>query len=485
MVILNNLVSAFYNISFIQPEGLWEALILNVFNWGFLANYGWRVLVFTLCLKLLLSPIDIYQRVSMRKTQKVTEKLSYSLDKLEKQYANDEKLKAQKKQELLQKNGAGMNPLKTCLPMLVTLIVFITLFSGLRVIGAYKNADQYAQYYNEYKNVYQCVVNNNEVTLAKDGNPSSDRVASYQQSYIDGMGNYVKYLSSLKDPVEPTDPAKPAGCDDIITAYESATNPTFVDLQNFAFFTGFSSLTAEEQAYHVNNLASYVGSSAVHKIYNDVVEDFLWIKNIWAVDAPWESSVSNYQNFDKNTRYAEGFMGCGSCMSQPSYLAVGKMKVNDELGITTTEQKSSLLEDMKKQETYNMVMRDLLSDPTKNTANGYLVLPILSVILAFLTTFMSQGQQKKSGQAMEGQNGMSMKLMTWMMPLLIGFFSFQYTASFALYLVVSYLVSLLVNLVMMIIYRVMDKKENDVDVIKYGRPNFNDSNNDTHAKPKN
>ena len=40
-----------------QPNWLWELLILHVFD--FIANYGWRVVFFTLCLKLLLSPLDI------------------------------------------------------------------------------------------------------------------------------------------------------------------------------------------------------------------------------------------------------------------------------------------------------------------------------------------------------------------------------------------------------------------------------------------
>ena len=40
----------------------------------------------------------------------------------------------------------------------------------------------------------------------------------------------------------------------------------------------------------------------------------------------------------------------------------------------------------------------------------------------------------------EGENGtsaMTQKMMTWMMPLMFGFFSFMYTASFSIYMVVS------------------------------------------------
>ena len=75
---------------------------------------------------------------------------------------------------------------------------------------------------------------------------------------------------------------------------------------------------------------------------------------------------------------------------------------------------------------------------------------------------------------MSGQSGMTMKMMMWTMPIMIGMFAFMNVAAFALYLVVSYLVSLLVSLIMMFIYYVMDKKMDDDDLIHtYGRPNFN------------
>ena len=68
-----------------EPSWLWEKIILHVFD--FIANYGWRVVVFTLCLKLLLSPLDIYQRYKARKNQRITEKLKPQMEKLQKQYS--------------------------------------------------------------------------------------------------------------------------------------------------------------------------------------------------------------------------------------------------------------------------------------------------------------------------------------------------------------------------------------------------------------
>lgn len=129
------------------PTGLWSWLILNVFS--FIADYGWRIVFFTFCLKLLLSPIDIYQRYKARKNQLITLKLKPQMDKLQKMYGNDQKMLAQKQMELSKK--AGISYFSSCLPAIITLVIFLTLFSrGLQPISQYQNFRQYEQLYNTY-----------------------------------------------------------------------------------------------------------------------------------------------------------------------------------------------------------------------------------------------------------------------------------------------------------------------------------------------
>ena len=41
----------------------------------------------------------------------------------------------------------------------------------------------------------------------------------------------------------------------------------------------------------------------------------------------------------------------------------------------------------------------------------------------------------------EGTAAQSQKMMTWMMPIMFGFFSFMYTASFSIYIIVSSVIS--------------------------------------------
>jgi len=85
-------------------ESLWRWLILDVF-YSWIPDYGWCVIVFTLVLKLALSPIDIYQRIQMKKNQRITEKLKPEIEKLEAQYKDNPQALQQKKTELNKKNG--------------------------------------------------------------------------------------------------------------------------------------------------------------------------------------------------------------------------------------------------------------------------------------------------------------------------------------------------------------------------------------------
>ena len=150
------------------------------------------------------------------------------------------------------------------------------------------------------------------------------------------------------------------------------------------------------------------------------------------------SSANSYSSFKTNVQYAGDGCSCAcGCGGQHAY--TDKYEFNDAFVFENEEAEKTERDKMVKEETYNLVMRDVLKTKTDD-ANGYLVLPILSIALAFLTQFLTQQQQKKSGMSLDGQNGMTMKMMMWTMPVLIGFFSLQYTAAFSLYMVVGYIV---------------------------------------------
>ena len=81
------------------------------------------VVVFTLCLKTIVLPLDIYSKVKTKKQSLIMEKMRPQMEKLQKQYANDKTMYSQKVMELQKQNG--YSPLGACLPMIVSLVIFI------------------------------------------------------------------------------------------------------------------------------------------------------------------------------------------------------------------------------------------------------------------------------------------------------------------------------------------------------------------------
>ena len=90
--------------------------LLGILKWinGWVGSYGWAMVVFTILIRLVLTPLDIKSRVSMRKTSK----LQPQMQALQKKYANDKEKLNQKMAELYKKEH--VNPLSSCLPMLLT-----------------------------------------------------------------------------------------------------------------------------------------------------------------------------------------------------------------------------------------------------------------------------------------------------------------------------------------------------------------------------
>lgn len=113
-------------------------LLLGLFNsMGGAGMFGWTVIVFSIILKLILSPLDVWQRMSMRKQQRKMEILRPKLEKLEKQYANRPDLLKQKQYEL--QKGSSLAALSSCLPMIVSMVVFFIVFAGFRALVEYEN----------------------------------------------------------------------------------------------------------------------------------------------------------------------------------------------------------------------------------------------------------------------------------------------------------------------------------------------------------
>ncbi len=114
----------------------WIAKLLDLLNQQ-IGNFGWTVVVFSIILKLVLSPLDIWQKISMTKQQRAMAELQPQLEKLQRQYANNPDILKQKQYEIQKKSGFNM--FASCLPLIVTMIVFFVVFDGFRKLVEYEN----------------------------------------------------------------------------------------------------------------------------------------------------------------------------------------------------------------------------------------------------------------------------------------------------------------------------------------------------------
>lgn len=90
-------------------------------------NYGWSVIIFTLLIRLVLLPLDLKSRKSMRAMSKLAPKQN----ELQRKYGDDKQKYNQKLQELYKKEGVSM--FAGCLPMLIQLPILWCMFSAMRV----------------------------------------------------------------------------------------------------------------------------------------------------------------------------------------------------------------------------------------------------------------------------------------------------------------------------------------------------------------
>ncbi len=141
------------NFNMVLGFNMWHSIISWFGSW--ITNYGWAIIVFTIALKIVMSPLDIYQRISSKKQQKFQTVMQPELQAIQAKYANDKQKLNQETAKVYKKYNFNMGGM--CLSMLLTMgvsmLVFFTLFSSLRSFGTQKLYDSYAQLDKTYVEV--------------------------------------------------------------------------------------------------------------------------------------------------------------------------------------------------------------------------------------------------------------------------------------------------------------------------------------------
>lgn len=119
---------------------------------------------------------------------------------------------------------------------------------------------------------------------------------------------------------------------------------------------------------------------------------------------------------------------------------------------------------------YEKVMKPLIekynvTEKGKSAWNGYLILPVLVLVLSFVSSKLikSPDQPQMAGQSEEQvkmqQN--QMKMMSFVMPVIMGVFSLFYSTAFSLYMFIRSFLNLAFNMIWNIVQKKRDTKERE------------------------
>ena len=125
------------------PGGLWGNLI-NSLSKGF-ASYAVVLILLTIMVRAVILPLDVVNKYSSKINSRKQAEVKPELDKINKQYANNKEMLNKKTMEVYRNHN--YNLFGTCfallLYMVLTMVVFFTLFSALNKMSAYKIYNQY------------------------------------------------------------------------------------------------------------------------------------------------------------------------------------------------------------------------------------------------------------------------------------------------------------------------------------------------------
>jgi len=96
-----------------------------VWIYGFVGNWGWAIILFTLLVKIILFPLSYKGMMSMQKLKDLAPKMK----EIKEKYGKDPQKMNMKMMEMYKKHGA--NPMGGCLPMLLQIPVFFALYRVL------------------------------------------------------------------------------------------------------------------------------------------------------------------------------------------------------------------------------------------------------------------------------------------------------------------------------------------------------------------
>ena len=380
-----------------QPTGMWES-ILDAFK-GAMGSYILAVILLAVIVRVIFSLVDIVNKRFTMKNAQINEKMKPELDAVQKKYGHDKQLLQQKQSEIYKKYQFNM--MGSCLPMLVAmilqLVVFLTLWTGLQNVSNYNIANSYENTKLVYYNVL--LLNENE-NLKNEVETLIDSETPYTLDVnIDFDNSVMTVLLSAND--------AEVYSEDVVMIARSGQG--YINEQIYNVIEIYATEEVNEETGEViTPLSAYeqaiktLAEEETADFYLNNLESFLWIKNIYKAESPLTSPVFTK---DEITNYLN------------AYYSEDERALEDEYD-------------------YEGQIFDYVVSGLNNRdvgVNGYFILVILAVASSFLSIFLSN-------RLMKGTQAGGGKMMYFIMPLILGIFTLMYTSLFAIYIIVGQLI---------------------------------------------
>lgn len=381
-------------ISYNDSDLGWVAKLVQLMH-KWIGNYGWTVVVFTVFLKVVMLPLDFWQRYSTRKSTLKMQKIQPLLENIDKRYGANTQRANEEKQKLYQKQG--YSALSSCLPLIITMVVFFVMFGGLREYSTYLNVQTFNTLAETY---YQTSLEQIEEQ-------------GYAEQQITVKSNWENGSYVAGDVAKFSD------------VYVAPTKLQDGELNNETADEKKSRISATSQ--YIRIVQDYFGdyqekcSGAIQQAVSDSFVQmrdsslgWLWIQNVSQPDT-WKGLMPEY---------VEGNQMFAGTIDMSEYKNIEKTypQICDAVNATGR---------------YN----------TNGKWNGLMILPFLSVLFSFGSMWISQRLERKNRKGevvkQDQQQATTNKTMMIIMPLMMAYFGFFQTGAFAIYMVVSYMFSII------------------------------------------
>ena len=383
-----------------------------------IGSVGVGIILFSVILRVIVLPFDVFQRISMRKQNLKMKENQARMEKLQKQYANDKDKYNQKVMEMYKESGISL--FSSCLPMIFSLIIFIVAINAFNAYSQYANVENYNLMVNAYNAKIERVCED-----LKDG----DYGYRYEPMKIGEDGKLISNTTYYFDEEK---------------LYAKEEIKAFVD-------TALASDATKDRETAIKEYFINEGQKAVLSAYETKVvknTSFLWIKNIWATDASYKHPVLQFSEFKAEV--------------ERQNFQVGNKTMNlSGVSEYTTAYKDS---------TYEIITGKLTAQ--KSQANGYYILILLSIGTILLQQWISMAGQKEQQKysSVDGMGASQQKMTMVIMTAMFAIFAFMYSSAFSIYMIMSNVLSLISTLIINKLVDITErKKEEKALVEKYNK----------------